>query len=691
MVMLRGGIGVFLGLVLSIGCSDISPDDDNGTGPETGVSEIPLNGLPLDGIVTHLALDAALAELAQVGFTAESVAASARFTAALLDDSVVPGCPGEAWPYQREDVDLMPLPTCNEDQPDVCPTVAEITEKFLDYLYSCAMPAGEQMTVEVGGKSFTFEGGVGLAPEWGASDGAACDDDCRGWVSACILARSQAYRCEMQVSLRGDHPALAPSDSTLEEFWIKDASFYGDVFAGQFEDNLFACAGGRSAALPMLDYRVCGAVGGGPEGGRCETIKSVTDCGDPLESMVCAGAGNACRSHVSCQEWDAGGQPTRCYTDRFRCGDPAPAQSREFTRIITAYFKPLPATCGNGVCESSEDQQSCPQDCTGQVALSFGSACHEEVAGVGVDTAGHIAVAGSFIGSIDLPGLAGLVSDPDDPAAETRAFFAVGIDTEGEYRWATAIGPELPAGQDPPVARRAESLTSIAVSPAGDVVVAGASTELESGQGRTDFFVASFEPDEGRLVWIRHFPGGSAFASAARPDPRVAIDPGGTIAFATHFRTSIRFGDDTRSSGHLAVARLGPDGSILASETYGNRAVRVNGLAVGPGGRLGVVGTFGHGSDTSVRFAPGTKNLQSAGGVDGFVLALDADLTVAWAEGIGGPGYDGLQGVAVDASGRIAVAGRFTGTADAGACTVERAGAASGVVARFGPGEITSG
>src|SRR5579872_3001350 len=65
------------------------------------------------------------------------------------------------------------------------------TAEFLKYAVSCALPAGQTVTVTVDGVTHTFPGQLGLAPEWGMDHG-SCDGECQRWVSACMLARVDA-------------------------------------------------------------------------------------------------------------------------------------------------------------------------------------------------------------------------------------------------------------------------------------------------------------------------------------------------------------------------------------------------------------------------------------------------------------------------------------------------------------------
>jgi hypothetical protein len=117
----------------------------------------------------------------------------------------------------------------------------------LTYLVKCALPVGTTLSGSSGGKSYTFSGLIGLAPEWLNAPLSASGGH---WVSGCILAHINGYNDEVHISLRGDHPALATSAAERAAYGVEEMSFYGDIF-GQDDDLLYACAGeGPQASCP---------------------------------------------------------------------------------------------------------------------------------------------------------------------------------------------------------------------------------------------------------------------------------------------------------------------------------------------------------------------------------------------------------------------------------------------------------
>lgn len=108
------------------------------------------------------------------------------------------------------------------------------------------------------------------------------------------------------------------------------------------------------------------------------------------------------------------------------------------------------------------------------------------------------------------------------------------------------------------------------------------------------------------------------------------------------------------------VGKFSPDGQTLLAATYvgGTENDYVNDLALGPDGRVYLVG------ETASTDFPVVNALQPALSSvlpyerDAFVVALEPDLSaVSYATYLGGEGYDGAHSVAVDQAGAVSVVG----------------------------------
>jgi hypothetical protein len=147
----------------------------------------------------------------------------------------------------------------------------------LEYTVSCALAPGQSVDVATGTEVLTFEGALGLAPGWGASDG-ACDGECERWVSACLIARSNFVGESMEISLLGDHPGLEPTADESLVFDIEEATYFGDLFATPMV--MYACLpAGASTAV-----RTCGE-----DTAHCP-ITVLGACDDVCDVAGCRGA-----------------------------------------------------------------------------------------------------------------------------------------------------------------------------------------------------------------------------------------------------------------------------------------------------------------------------------------------------------------------------------------------------------------
>ncbi|HLU67050.1 MAG TPA: SBBP repeat-containing protein [Kofleriaceae bacterium] len=145
---------------------------------------------------------------------------------------------------------------------------------------------------------------------------------------------------------------------------------------------------------------------------------------------------------------------------------------------------------------------------------------------------------------------------------------------------------------------------------------------------------------------------------------RVAAAPDGHLFAVGTVQEKAAFGDaiSLESEGMDGfLARLGPDGAVQWALRMGGEGQDIaSDVAVDPRGNAVVTGWFA----TSLELGDGA--LKSAGSDDLFVAAIDPQGRRVWAHRFGGPDSDGGDGVAVDASGNIAVIGSYRSEIDVG-------------------------
>ena len=268
--------------------------------------------------------------------------------------------------------------------------------------------------------------------------------------------------------------------------------------------------------------------------------------------------------------------------------------------------------------------------------------------GVAVDGTGNVFIVGEYGGAIDFG--AGAI---DNPKGSAISGFVTKFDRTGKPIFSRRIGSSTDA-----------SAYAVATDEAGHVYVVGwfmgelsiEGTKLVSG-GETDGYLIELD-GEGRLVFAQRYGGpGSQEINA------VAVSKDG-IAIAGDFDGTFDLGGPpVTSAGTLDVfvAKLDRDKKHVFSRRYGgvdkDQRPRV---AFARDGGLFVAGSYR--SPVDLGDGPLADRYDGA-----FLLRLSATGERIFGKGFVGDGWQFPTGLSVDASGRVAMGGRFTRTVDLGA------------------------
>jgi len=311
---------------------------------------------------------------------------------------------------------------------------------------------------------------------------------------------------------------------------------------------------------------------------------------------------------------------------------------------------PAAESCVTPGDESCDGVDPCGGVGTYQWDRIFGVAGAENGLRVGFDGAGNVVLAGNATGNADLGG--GLLAS----AGGTDIVLAK-YGPDGVHLWSKRFGD---------AANQFNDGYGLHVDAAGEIVLTGdfeGKVDFGGGpltaQSSGDLFLVKFSP-AGAHVWSKAFkaPGGYAIPGA------VARDKTGNILLGGYFLSQLDLGGGILNSAGQVDAFVGkftPDGAHLWSQRFGDAEGQyVFGLAADVAGNVYMSGGF------QGKIDPGTGPLVSAGQVDVFLARLNPAGTAAWGQRFGNAQSQVPRDLAIDAAGRVVIAGEMTGLVDFG-------------------------
>ncbi len=264
--------------------------------------------------------------------------------------------------------------------------------------------------------------------------------------------------------------------------------------------------------------------------------------------------------------------------------------------------------------------------------------------------------------------------------------FVARFDAGGNTTW--AVASQGTAGSN-------AQATGVAVDSSGNIALtgfysgtvrfgSGPTTSTFKSNGSDDALVWKLDPS-GNLLWGRSF--GSTDYDAGNG---VAVDSSNNVEVIGTFSGSVNFSTGTQADSLTAgpifdafVLKLDPTGQ----ETWVKGLVGPGGwskgqaIAVDPSGQIHLAGAF----TGSVDFDPGPNvdTLKSVGSTDAFASGLDSRGNFVYAIQAGQTNFNAGLGVAVNASGNVALVGDYSGSIAFGPIAVPSAGVAGGFVSRL--------
>jgi hypothetical protein len=541
--------------------------------------------------------------------------------------------------------------------------------QLLQYIYACAMPSP---TTDASGAvtssydtsldpnngsltcstsspcdfGYTCSGGKCVVPLKGMiglginADGSTwwqsgtCDESCQRWVSACVLARTNAYGVHVQISMRAPtvtplnhelqyakiRAALATSPDEVVTYSFREGAYYGNLFATTPIDpatslpatypgtdgpatgpiastpSFYACAGPDSN-VPQITRRFCSSQGD-------QSVINVPG--------VCVSPVSAANVPSVCDGIDGTGSIYGCFTST----DTTQPRTH-YDEVITVYLKQPISVCGDDVCDSpAEDSTSCPSDChptgwaksfAGLITGSSGVAAFDYhgssalspiddsvvLAGLDTDTFFTNIVGNSSLGGPLLPGTDGNL-------------IVAKYSSRGDYLWGRRLST-------------AATRIEVTVTSDGRIVVgewgtpgniAGSISQLTAdGQVVTD-----------QPILTNDSAGGNAVASNIVADSLGNVIMAGTFDGTMHYKTGQGINHTLADSGTTTgfVLKVLPSGiPSWGLAINGNGSAAPTSLAVAPSGDVLVAAALG---DLTGKVS--TTNLLRLATADGTVTPL---------------------------------------------------------------------
>jgi hypothetical protein len=507
--------------------------------------------------------------------------------------------------------------------------------ELLQYIYSCAMPPGTYdtyldpnnglltcTTSDAGPDAGGCDDGYTCSPDgkciipligsvgvgvnadsstWGSSG--TCDESCQRWVSACVLARTNAYGVHVEISMRA--PANAPqaikdalrvldgerspcpagSETDIScGYTLREGAYYGNIFAttpvnappsagftGPTDGPIaltpvfYACAGPGSN-IPEITKRFCSSQGD-------QVVINV-----PGVCLATAAEAGTCEGEDTDPASPTSGAIQDCHTSTSQTDAP-------YKEVITVYLKQPIAVCGNAVCEAGEavtaDPAYCPSDChPGTWARDFSPS----LGGPYNDTS----VTDQFLFGIKGMSAVG----PDDTIVV--AGFAYGSEIQGNHAFPSSAQPlslakyspdgtllwSLQFGDDPVFAELAlRSVSGVAVSADGTIAVVGEADEAGELVGAYEHVVwfSTFGADGAPLGTVAPIgtpimgtPSTGLSASGfVQPSRAITFDSKGNIVTSGQYQGVPVFGSTSLSGSAAWVAKLTPQGAVSWAVSIG--------------------------------------------------------------------------------------------------------------------------
>jgi len=185
-------------------------------------------------------------------------------------------------------------------------------DMLMTYVIRCAVPAGQSRSFTRNGRTYTWHGGLGLAPDW--ASGHSINHNEQQVVTACLLAHVNRFGRHINISVLGLNAwgnAIPFTFGELALYGAREACFFGTLFT---PNSLFFGVDQSSGDESRYVTRACGAMEPGSDSPpQCAPMRFVGRC-----SQLCTSQGSSGLFYTNCTY---NGVSYRPLTTRMRVAD----------------------------------------------------------------------------------------------------------------------------------------------------------------------------------------------------------------------------------------------------------------------------------------------------------------------------------------------------------------------------------
>lgn len=333
----------------------------------------------------------------------------------------------------------------------------------------------------------------------------------------------------------------------------------------------------------------------------------------------------------------------------------------------TGDFDPGPGTFTMSASGTNPDIFVSKIDVSGNFvwAKQIGSTGFDVGKSINIDGTGNINITGSFQGTVDF--------DPSNAinnliSLGNNDIFILKLSPSGNFVWAKNIGG---SGDD-----KGHSITTDA---AGNVFTTGyfngnadfdpsaATYTLNALGGNEDVFVSKLDA-AGNFVWAKQF-----IASTGSPQlfgNGITLDGLGNVCIGGSFTGQVDFDPSATTytlnavNMDIFIAKLDGLGNFVWAKNMGGPGGSNTALAITVDATNNIYATGYFDQTTDFDPSASTFALTSFGGVDIFVLKLDASGNFGWAKKMGGISSDQGKSIAISSTGDVYTTGHYSSLSD---------------------------